>query len=51
MHGYTIVLASPTFAEIHCSCDKVYLKQEVHFLLYVILGQIVIWQYIPNPLN
>ena len=30
----------PIFAKIHCSCDKVYQKQEVRFLLYI-LGQIV----------
>jgi len=40
MHGSTIFQSLPTFAEIHCSCDKVYHKQEVRFLLYII-GQIV----------
>jgi len=33
-------LSLPTYAEIHCSCDKVYHKQEVRFLLYI-LGHIV----------
>jgi len=32
------------------SCDKVYHKQDVCFLLYF-LGQIVSWQYNPNPLD
>jgi len=32
------------------SCDKVYHKQEVCFLLYF-LGQIVSWQYTPNLLD
>jgi len=32
------------------NCDKVYHKQEVHILLYI-LGQIVTWQYFPNPLD
>jgi len=27
---------SPTFAVFHCSCDKVYHKQEVRFLLYLL---------------
>ena len=50
-HGSTKVLSPPpTFAEIHCSCNKVYHKHEVLFLLYI-LGQIVTWQYIPNPLD
>jgi len=33
-----------------CSCDKVFYKQEVSFLFYL-LGQIVTWQYNPNPLD
>jgi len=46
MHSSTTFLqSSPTYAKIHCSCDKVYHKQEVHFLLYI-LCQIVTWQYI-----
>jgi len=47
---FHIFLKSPTFAEFHCSCDKVYHKQKVRFLLYI-LGQIVTGQYIPNPLD
>jgi len=43
-------LISVHIAEIHCSCDKVYHKQKVRFLLYI-LGKIVTWQYIPNPLE
>ena len=34
----------------HCPCDKVYHKQDVRFLLYI-LSQIVTWQYIPNRLD
>jgi len=49
MHGSTHFLSQPTFAEIHCSCDKVYHKQELRFLLYI-LGQSVTWHYIPSPL-
>ena len=30
----------PTLAKIHCSCDKVYHKQEARILLFI-LGQIV----------
>jgi len=33
-----------------CLCDKVCHNQEKRFLLYL-LGQIVTWQYTPNPLN
>jgi len=40
MHSSTIVKSLPIFVEIHCSCEKVYHKQEVRFLLYI-LGQIV----------
>ena len=43
MHGSTNFKSTLTFAEIHCLCDKVYHKQEVRFLLYL-LGQIVTWQ-------
>jgi len=50
MHSSTNLKSSPTFAEIHCSCNKVYYKQELHILL-CILGQIVAWQYIPKPLD
>ena len=50
MHGSSHSEYPTTFSEIHCSCDKVYHKQEERFLFYI-LGQIVIWQYIPNPLD
>ena len=50
MHGSTTVETPPTFAEIYCSCDKVYHKLEVRFLLYII-GHIVTRHYIPNPLD
>ena len=50
LNGSTKFKSPPTFAEIHCSCDNVYHKQEVRFLLYI-LGQIVTWQDIPNPLD
>ena len=40
MHGSTKFKCPPSFAEIHCSRDKVYHKQEVRFLLYII-GKIV----------
>ena len=50
MDSSTNFQAPPIFAEIHCSCDKVYHKQVVRLLLYK-LGQIVTWQYIPNPLD
>jgi len=30
--------------------DKIYHKQEVRFLSYL-LGQILTWQYNPNPLD
>jgi len=50
MHCSTYFKYPPTFAELHCLCDKVYHKQEVRFLLYV-LGPIVTRQYIPNPLD
>jgi len=35
MHGSTNFLSPPTFAEIHCSCNKVYHKQELRFLLFI----------------
>jgi len=41
-------LQSPLSVVFLCSCDKVYHRQEVRFLLYL-LGQIVTWQYYPNP--
>jgi len=50
MHSSTHFQSPPTFVEIYCSCDKVYHKQEVHIILYI-LGQIVTWQHIPNPLD
>jgi len=40
MHGSTNFKSPPTLAEIHRSCDKVYHKHEVSFLLYI-RGQIV----------
>ena len=40
MHDSTNFKYPPTFVEIHCSCDKVYHKQDVRFLSYT-LGQIV----------
>jgi len=43
-------MTPPQIAEIHCLCDKFYHKQELRFLLYL-LGQIVTWQYYPNPLD
>jgi len=46
MDSSTICQASPHAAYFLWSCDKVYHKQEVCFLLYF-LGQIVIWQYNP----
>ena len=42
--------APPQAAYFLWSCDKVYHKQEVCFLLYF-LGQIVSWQYNPNILD
>jgi len=40
----------PNGVDFLWSCDKVYHKQEVGFLLYL-LGQIVTWQYNSNPLD
>ena len=42
--------APPQAAYFLWSCDKVYHKQEVCFLLFF-LGQIVSWQYNPNILD
>ena len=42
--------APPQAAYCFWSCNKVYHKQEVCFLLYF-LGQIVSWQYNPNLLD
>jgi len=50
MDSSTNVQAPPQAAYFHWSCDKVYHKQEVCFLLYF-LGQIVGWQYNPNLLD
>ena len=47
---FTNFQAPPQAAYFLWSCDKVYHKQEVCFLLYF-LGQIVSWQYNPNLLN
>jgi len=50
MDSFTIFQAPPQAAYFIWSCDKVYHKQEVFFLLYF-LGQIVSWQYNPNLLD
>ena len=50
MDSSTSFQAPPQAAYSLWSCDKVYYKQEVCFLLYV-LGQIVSWQYNPNMLD
>jgi len=47
MDSSTNFQALPQAAYFLWSCDKVYHKQEVCFLLYF-LGQIVSWQYNPN---
>jgi len=47
MNNSTNVQTPPQAAYFLWSCDKVYHKQEVCFLLYF-LGQIVSWQYNPN---
>ena len=39
-------LQSPPLSVLFCSCDKVYHKQNVRFLLYL-LGLIVTWQSLP----
>jgi len=50
MDSSTNFQAPPHAAYFLWSCDKVYHKQEVCFLLYF-LGQIVSWQYNPNLLD
>ena len=50
MDSSTNCQAPPQAAYFLWSCDKVYHKQEVCFLLYI-LGQIVSWQYNPNLLD
>jgi len=50
MDSSTNIQAPPQAAYFLWSCDKVYHKQEVRFLLYL-LGQIVSWQYNPNLLD
>ena len=50
MDSSTNLHAPPHAAYFLWSCDKVYHKQEVCFLLYF-LGQIVSWQYNPNLLD
>ena len=50
MDSSTNFQAPPQAAYFLWSCDKVYHKQEVCFLLYF-LGQIVSWQYYPNLLD
>jgi len=47
MDSSTIFQAPPKAAYFLWSCDKVYHKQEVCFLLYF-LGQIVSWRYNPK---
>ena len=49
MHS-SATLQSPPSVLFFCLCDKVHRKHEVRFLLYL-LGQIVIWQYNPYPLD
>ena len=46
IHGSVNLQAPPVFVVFLCSCDNVYHKQEVCFLLYI-LGQIVTL----NPLD
>ena len=50
MDSSTNFQAPPRAAYFLWSCDKVYHKQEVCFLLYF-LGRIVSWQYNPNLLD
>jgi len=50
MDSSTNFQAPPQAAHFLWSCDKVYHKQEVCFILYF-LGQIVSWQYNPNLLD
>jgi len=50
MHSSTNVQAPPNEVDFLWSLDKVNYKHEVGFLLYL-LGQLVTWQYIPNPLD
>jgi len=50
MDSSTIFQAPPQAAYFLWSCNKVYHKQEVCFLLYF-LGQTVSWQYNPNLLD
>jgi len=49
-HSFTNFQAPPNAVDFLWSCDKVYHKQEVNFLLYF-LGQIVTWQYNCNLLD
>ena len=50
MHSSTNFQAPPYVVDLLWSCDKVYHKQEVGFLFYL-QGQLVTWQYNPNPLD
>ena len=50
MDSSTIFQAPPQAAYFLWSCDKVYHKHEVCFLLHF-LGQVVSWQYNPNLLD
>ena len=40
MHNFANFQALPISVELYCPCDRVYHKQEVRFLLFL-LGQIV----------
>jgi len=46
MHNFSTLQSSPLFVVFLWSCDKVYHKQEVRFLLYL-LGQAVTLHYNP----
>ena len=50
MHNFANLQSSSLLAVFLYLCDKVYQKQKVRFLLYL-LGQIVTWQYNPYSLD
>jgi len=50
MHISANVYTLPISVVSLCSCDNIYHKQEVGFLLYL-LGQIVTLQYTSNPVD
>ena len=50
MHSSPKVESPPLSEGLLCSCDKVYIKWEECFLLFLICP-IVTWQYIPKPLD